>query len=273
MRIWCVSHLALFVGLAIAAPDPIPQPSPVVLPTPPVVPVPMPPSPPPGAVMVLGPNQLYVAQSKVEFVVRDHPKKLIKTTYEKGPIVIRAKFVDGPDTAITRTYDAAYVALVESAGNGRVELDFIPYGFKAESEIATARLDASISNDPVPVPPKPVPPDPVPVPPVPTEGKRWLLVIEETSDANWQARRGILVTDVPLHDRIKEKGHDWKLVDKDIKDTSGKTPLDLKPYIDRSAGKPLPWVFIVDGNGKVWSDEAYPGTPAKLLEKLKGVGG
>lgn len=262
-----MSHLAFLASLAIVA-EPTPS---IQVPKPPVV---APPAPAPGAVLTLSGDSLYVAQSKAEFVVRDHPKGLVRIVYEKGPLRVRARFADGVGVIESRTYDGPYIALVEAVGKGRVEMDFIPLNLKGEADIVMSTVDVDAGQGPQP-PPKPDPPKPDPPKPdpKPVEGKRWVLVIEETADPVWQLQRGALVTNKALHDRIRERGHDWKLVDKDVKDSNGNVPADLAAYLRRVAGKKLPWVFVVDVAGTVLVDETYPGSPAKLLDSLKKAGG
>jgi hypothetical protein len=146
-----VSYLAvLLVGAVFSA-----SPADIQLPQPPVVP---PPAPEPGAVLTLGADQLYVAQSDAEFVVRDHPKGVVKVTLEKGPLRVRGRFAGGTGVE-TRSFDQPYVAFVEATGKGRVEVDFIPVGLKAEKDIRSAVLDVdgNAAPRPPPDPPKPLP--------------------------------------------------------------------------------------------------------------------
>jgi hypothetical protein len=147
-----ICHVASLVLVAWACASP----ADIQLPQPPVVPTP---APEPGAVLTLGADQLYVAQSDAEFVVRDHPKGVVKVTLEKGPIRIRGKFAGGTGVE-TRSFDQPYVAFAEAVGKGRVELDFLPIGLKAEKDIRSAVLD--VDGNTVPVPKPPDPPKPLP---------------------------------------------------------------------------------------------------------------
>lgn len=173
---WCRYGPVLVVGLVAgtlgAAP---PADGPISLPKPAVVPQPL---PVPGAVVKLAADQLYVVDCKVECVVRDHPKGLVRVAKKKGPRDFSAKFVDGTGGLEDRTYDGPFLYVVQAVGTGRVELDVIPVGFKSEAEIVTATVDVSAGQgpQPPPVPPKPDPtPDPAKVDSV------WVIVVEDAA--------------------------------------------------------------------------------------------
>lgn len=127
--------------------------------------------------------------------------------------------------------------------------------------------------DPVPpVPPTPVPPDPGPTPPGPvTPSALFVVVVEETAQA--AATRGAFFTDPALSARLKDKGHKPRVVDKDVKNAAGQTPPDVKPYIDRAAGKTLPVMYLVDPTGKVRYEGVVPKTSAEFISLLESVGG
>lgn len=122
---------------------------------------------------------------------------------------------------------------------------------------------------PSPVPPVPVPPpDPLPGP---VKLPYHLLVIEETNDAG--AGRGAILADVALRQRLVDKGHKMRFVDKDVRDSTGQVPTDLKPYLARAAGKALPLLFVVDSAGKVLSEAQRPADAAGFLTLLTKLGG
>lgn len=136
-----------------------PADSPIKIPAAPVVP----PAPVvPGSVVSLSGDQLYVIDCAVDCAVRTHPAELVKVTKETGPIRIRGKFVDGLGKTETKHFSGPFVFIVEPVGKGRVELDVIPYSFKAETEIVSAKIDVNGGQGPIPLPVDPIDPvDPV----------------------------------------------------------------------------------------------------------------
>jgi hypothetical protein len=151
------------------------------------------------------------------------------------------------------------------------------------ASVETARVTVVIGEPPPPVPPPPpgppVPPGPGPTPPPPTPpdpapvpvAKAWVVIIEETADA--LPERGRWLGDPELRKYVAAKGWRFRVADKDTKDKEGNTPADLKPYIERAAGKGYPQVYVVDQDGKVRHEGPLPKTPADLLTTLKKIGG
>jgi hypothetical protein len=101
--------------------------------------------------------------------------------------------------------------------------------------------------------------------------KAWVVIIEETADA--LPERGRWLGDPELRKYVAAKGWRFRVADKDTKDKEGNTPADLKPYIDRAAGKGYPQVYVVDQDGKVRHEGPLPKAPADLLATLKKIGG
>ncbi len=119
--------------------------------------------------------------------------------------------------------------------------------------------------------PQPGPgPQPPPVDPV-TPGKRFLVVVEETAEA--AATRGALFADAALAARIKDKGHRWRIVDKDVTGADGKPPADVVRFLEAAKGKAMPQVFIVDEKGKVLVQTELPTKAADLVKLLEAWGG
>lgn len=115
--------------------------------------------------------------------------------------------------------------------------------------------------------PTPVPP---PAPPAPLT-KLHLLLVEETADA--AAGRGKYLSDPALRARVKAKGHNLRVIDKDVTDASGKPPRDLAPYLERARGKGFPQLYLVNQDGRVLYEGALPPTPEELLKLLDKIGG
>lgn len=123
-------------------------------------------------------------------------------------------------------------------------------------------------------------PDPGPKPgptpePTPSPDRRdvsyRMVFIEETSTA--AAGRGALFTDKPLDARMKEKGHSFRIVDKDVTGADGKPPKDLAPLLDLAAKKTYPQLFLVDKEGKLPSLQFDAPTDAAALIKLLTANG
>ena len=123
----------------------------------------------------------------------------------------------------------------------------------------------------VPTPdPKPDPkPDPDVQPVTPT--KLWVVIIEETSEA--ASNRGAMLSDAKLIDRMNAKQHRFRVVDKDVVGPDGKPPADIARFLDRSKGKPLPQLFLVDEKGAARFAGDLPKTAADLLALIQKVGG
>jgi len=120
-----------------------------------------------------------------------------------------------------------------------------------------------------PIPPGPTPP-PTPEPPI-TPSKLFVLIIEETGDA--VVEKAMLMRDQAIMARMKSKGHQWRIVDKDVRSSNGVTPPDLVRFFEATKGKTLPQLFLVDDHGLIrWSGD-MPRTPAAFLEAMQKVGG
>lgn len=259
MRVCYVPALAVLLAASlVGAADP-----PIRVPAGPIVPLPMPPAPRPDAAIRLAGDQLFVIDADTPCIVLASPAGLVSVTEDAGPLTIRGKFADGLGKVETRRFSGKHVVTVEALTTGRVELLVVPVGATKAADVIRRVIDVEAGHAPQP------PPKPDPVVPV-AEGKRWLLIVEETADAGQS--RGKLVTDPALFQRIKDKGHVWRICDKDVKDSAGNVPADLKPYIERAAGK-LPRLFVVAPDGKVLVDEPCPADAAGVLSLLQKAGG
>lgn len=124
---------------------------------------------------------------------------------------------------------------------------------------------------PLPPGPKP-PPDPTPDPARKDVSYR-IVFVEETSLA--AGERGSFLTNKSLDARMKAKGHNIRIVDKDVKGQDGSVPKDLTDILAEAASKPYPQVFLVDKAGKhktVRFDASKLDVPA-LLKILDSNGG
>lgn len=242
------------------------------LPKQPTVPSPM---PAPGGVPKLSGDALYVIDCKVDCVVRAHPAGLVKVVKKKGPRDITAKFVDGTGSVEDRTYDGPFVFVVTAAGTGRVELDVIPIGLKAESEIVSAVIDVDAGRGPRPPPPNPDPkppepePEPDPIPPPKPAAVFKVLLVYESGDTPTAAQNAVLFgveVEKYLTGRCTGGAKGWGRRDKDDDPGDDATPLKdlwaaVKPRVTAT-----PCVAIAVDSKVVL--EPLPATPAAAVALL-----
>ena len=222
----------------------------------------------PLAPVVLSAETLYVIDSDCQLIVLGSPDGRVKVVEEAGPLRIRGKFVDGTGGYETRTYKGKWVYTVDAVPGraGAVELIVVPVGVKAAGEVIRRTL--TLGDDPMPPEPQPPPkPDPAPTEPA----KLIVLVIEETAEA--APTRGALFTNPDLAKRMADKGHRWRVVDKDVIGPDGKPPADLTRFLAASGGKKLPQLFLVDEKGKTRVQQDLPAKASGLIELLEKYGG
>ena len=116
-----------------------------------------------------------------------------------------------------------------------------------KGELVTIRFKVPVGLNPNP--PKPDPkPDPDPPGPV-APAQLYVVVVEETEAA--VAGRGLMFSDAALKARFAEKGHKWRVVDKDVVGPDNRPPADVVQFLDLARGKDYPMVFLVAiENGK-----------------------
>lgn len=250
-----------------------------LLATPPVGPIRLPaveaaptPAPPTDPITKLTPDLLFVIDSDVPVIVISSPAGIVTTSTEAGPIKIRGVFVDGNGKRETRTYSGKFVVTVEPTANGRCELLVIPQGVTDEKTIKRRRLDVATEVVPVPNPDPNPDPKPKPDPDTPaTPTKLWVVIVEETAEA--ASNRGAMLSDSKLIDRMNQKQHRFRVVDKDVVGPDGKPPQDIARFLDKAKGKPLPQLFLVDEKGHPRYSGDLPKSAAELLALIQKVGG
>ena len=227
------------------------------------------PMPAPGSPTKLPGDVWYVVESDTPLLVFDVPTGVVKVTREDGPLKVKGKFVDGAGVQ-TKTFRGPHVYTIEAAHTGKVEVLFLPVGAKDAGEAVRKTLEVTEPED-CEKRPKPDPkPDPTPEPDN-SPAKLFVVVIEETGEA--VAGRGAFFTDATLAARFKDKGHRFRVVDKDVIGADGKPPADVKRFLDAAKSKPYPSVFLVDEKGKTRVQTKVPETPADMIELLKKYGG
>lgn len=176
-------------------------------PTPPPTPLPTPTPAPAGTVLTLVGDSLYVVNWKTDGALRVHPAGLVALTKEVGPITLRGRFADGAGKVETRKFAGPTVYILEAVAgkSGRVEIDYIPFGFKADADIFSTTLDVNAGQAPQPPPipdPKPNPtPDPTKV------DKVWVVLVEQAGVPRTVAVAQLINDPYWLTLRPK---HDWR---------------------------------------------------------------
>lgn len=138
-----------------------------------------------------------------------------------------------------------------------------------KATVETARVTVTIGEGK----PDPVPPGPRPGPQPPPAPLRqlWMIWVEETADATKD--RGKLLSDKALNDRVRAKGHRWRVVDKDAVNSDGRPPADLAPWIERGKKAGLPRLYLVDQDGRILDEGPAPKDAAEALKRVEKVGG
>ncbi len=81
------------------------------------------------------------------------------------------------------------------------------------------------------------------------------------------------MNDGPLGSRMKEKGHQWRVIDQHVVGVDGKPPSDVVRFLDKAKGKGFPQVFLVDSDGRTRLQADLPKDPAALLQLITKAGG
>jgi hypothetical protein len=130
-----------------------------------------------------------------------------------------------------------------------------------------AALEVAVGPFPEPDPQ----PDPDPAPqPHPEPGKRWLLLIEESSQRHLHPGLADLITSPTLRAYAREQGHQVRFWDKDLA-RAANAPPDALPWFSR-AGADLPRVFVLTEQGNILY-EGPPPAAADAVPFLKKYGG
>jgi len=124
---------------------------------------------------------------------------------------------------------------------------------------------------PSPTPPNPQPgpvPDPQPGP-TPQPGPKTVLWIEETEERTPSQAQAIL--DSEIRKAVASAGWSLRVVDDDVIDESGATPVEFASYIAAARLAGLPRVFILQQGVEVYSGAA-PKDPSSFASLLSRFG-
>lgn len=196
----------------------------------------------------------------------------------KAGLIWKIRALDSKQQSlISKSSQAKKDVLEFVAPPGQYAIELIAGGLKGESfELAGADEVVTI-GDPPPIPPGPTPTPPGPTPTPVTAGKRWVVIIEETEAG--VVDKALIFRDPAVNVRMKAGNHQFRIIDKDVKDASGQVPADVARFITASQGKTLPQVYFVDEQGHTVLSEAMPmtgtqsGDSAAFLALLTKAGG
>lgn len=212
------SFVAVLLAASVAGavpPFPVPK-----TPTPPTPPTPV------SKFADVKTGQVYVVNSLVDGTLLVSPGDLVRVTKRKGPITVDAVFWDATENEV-RDFAGPAVFLVKPVAgtSGRLEMSFVPFGYKSEAEIVreTVNINGGVGPRPPPVPPGPKPPDP---PPVPVTSFRVFLVFESGAvlPPKQQAALYAKVVEDVLTLKCTDGKNGWRRRDKDTVSVSDDPP-------------------------------------------------
>lgn len=233
----------------------------------------------------LAKGQWYVIASAKPLLILPTGAGEVSLTQRKGPFTIPSEFVIGypPDQNDPEvvTFVDEYLYVVKAVRSGPVALQVIPalniLDDKGKqlplkmSDIVVKKVQVETGAGPQP-PPEPDPkPKPDPEPDV-TPAKLIVVIVDETSDRA-TALRGKLLFDPVIAAHFQEKGHAWRVLDRDVVGADGKPPKDVERFLKMAADKPYPSYYLVDPTGKVRGSGAVPAKNMDFLELVRRAGG
>lgn len=165
------------------------------------------PAPLPTAVPTLTNEMFYVVDSDVPLIVIASPAGLVKVTQEAGPMVVKAKFIDGGDKIVTRVFKGKSLWFVEAVGVGDVELIVIPLGLTKEGDVIRKTINVNGGQAPQP------PPGPTPPGPVPTASKLQIVTFDDYKSRAADQPTAALLGDVGYWNTVRTAGHKFRSYD------------------------------------------------------------
>lgn len=202
----------------------------------------------PAAPVKLTSETVYVVSSDAPFLLFDSPPGRVTITKEAGPLRMRGKFVDGNGKSESRNLTGKYLAIVEAASGGPVELIAVPVGADGEAQATrkTILVEAGEGPQPPPKPdpaphpkPKPPPVDPEPKPQPAPAGPYFFVTVTESAERTPEQAK--VLNDVVFWTGLRTAGHDYRHYDKDdanaIKGGYAKVYADLGPCLVVVTGK------------------------------------
>lgn len=163
--------------------------------------------------------------------------------------------IEGPYTADMRTsQNGMVVTWVAPPGRYTVRCVLVHFELK---KLAQEKLVVTIG---VPEPdPNPIPPPP------PVPGKRWVIIIEESSQRSPQFASVLVDAQNVWRPYVESKGHKFRLWDKDF------VPPDGASWLLEC--EKVPTMFIADEKGTILFEGTTPNSAAEMLALIKEYGG
>lgn len=262
-----VAAIALTLGcIATVSAADVEDDAPIVLPE---VELPEPPRPPPDAVPVVKPGEMYVLTRAAGFALEAIPADAVDISMDTGPVKIRGVFAGDDGKRTSKTFNG-FLGIVEpnAGASGRVTLRVWVNGKTAPS-FTDYLIDIGVGPRPPPDPPKPTPPIPMP-------GKFKLLMLYESGDLpKMTAAQNSVLFSTAIHKYMETHGDKtgaaWRCLDKDA-DVS-KLPQDWRDAITKAKTQPVPSFTIVTPPGTEPKVGPLPANEAEALKILEQVGG
>lgn len=173
-------------------------------------------------------------------------------------------------TVPTSAGPAAGIAMPAADGQVYLVLSVVTPGGQLVMPFTVVPYGPTPGPGPEPGPGPGPAPDPVPV------GKLFVLIVTETKDQT--PEQATVLNSKAARDLMAAKSWQWRIVDQDVVDESGKPPADIGKWVQQAktwaaAGNKLPCLMILDEQGAVLSQGPLPATEAAYLELLKKFGG
>lgn len=255
--------VALFLAMPVYA-EPPTTPAPwsfPPLPTsePPLMPAP---TPSPDTVLKLSPEETYVSEFSESCFYLVSPPGVVSVVQDKGPIKIRSRFYGGSGKLETRTFAGPAVFSVEAVAPGKAELLVVKVGAKGPEDVARRTIEVTGPRPP------PVPPTPPPDPSLPIEGKRVLMIWDDTKAL--PTGQHSIIYGKQVRDYLERKATDFVIwpsstAVEDGYKYSKEFGDAFKKY--KTGGFPLPWLVV--GNGTTGKSMALPANPAEAMTVFK----
>ena len=199
----------------------------------------------------------------------EQPPKLSVVIDQGGRAVIAPVFAGREAGTSKYRWDRPFIAADKTVYARLLWLGAAGWPEVAEYKIPLQVEWSGAIPTPVPTPDPPVPtptpePEPAPEPVAPLWGVLW---IEESRERTAEQAAVIFSEERKLY--FESSKLYWRIEDKDVTDKDGKTPADLKPYIDRAVKAGTPCLFLIDTGGKILFEGKPPATSSALIALVR----
>jgi len=101
---------------------------------------------------------------------------------------------------------------------------------------------------------------------LPPPDQLWGIVIHESSQPS--PEKAIVLSSKRIRDALNGR---WRIADKDVQDQHGEIPPDLKPWVERAPEDRLPWLFMVDSQGRIYHQGPLPLDVDRVLDLIHSL--